>query len=301
MQTTRIIPTQSLAGGNLKYLCNPDPSVDPNCTVGNQSVASVVDGGTAFAGFNVVTINAAQIASLDQGCAGNGTCPWGPGPNPNIESLFQGYPSPNSTSGGGDGLNSAAYTFPGNDPTSLNTYIFKLDYKISADGNHSLFIRGNLQNDHESQPPQFPGLASNLFLTNNSKGIAGGYTWIIRPNLINNFRYAYIRQGVGQSGLNNQPFNRLRGLSDVVGLTSTILTNVPVNNIIDDVSWIKGHHTLQFGTNWRLIHNNRQSNAQNLSEGYANLYWMSPSFISGTGASLDPCWLPSIRGTFPAG
>ena len=288
LQTTRIVPTQSLAAGNLKYLCNPDPTVDPNCTVGNPNVASVVDGGTTFAGFNVVTINANQIASLDQGCAGNGTCPWGPGPNPNIESLFKGYPAPNSTSGGGDGLNSAAYTFPGNDPTSLNTYIFKLDYNITANGNQSLFIRGNLQNDHESQPPQFPGLSPNNFITNNSKGIAGGYTWMIRPTLINNFRYAFIRQGVGNSGLNNQPFNRLRGLDDVVGLTPTILTNVPVNNFIDDLSWIKGRHTLQFGTNWRLIHNNRQSNAQNLSEGYANLYWMSPSFISGTGASLDP-------------
>ena len=60
------------------------------------------------------------------------------------------------------------------------------------------------------------------------------------------------------------------------------LTNVPVHNFIDDVSWTKGKHTIQFGTNWRLIHNNRQSNAQNLSLGYANLYWMSPSFISGT-------------------
>ncbi len=118
----------------------------------------------------------------------------------------------------------------------LNTYIFKLDYKMSADGNHSLFIRGNLQNDHESKPPQFPGLPPNDFLTNNSKGVAGGYTWIIRPNLINNFRYAYIRQGVGDSGINNQPFNRLRGLDDVVGLTPSILTNVPVNNIIDDMS-----------------------------------------------------------------
>ena len=88
----------------------------------------------------------------------------------------QGYPIPNSTSGGGDGLNSAAYTFPGNDPTTLKTYIFKLDYKISADGNHSLFVRGNLQNDKESQPPQFPGLPPNSVVTNNSKGIAGGYT-----------------------------------------------------------------------------------------------------------------------------
>ncbi len=121
----------------------------------------------------MVTINAGQITSLDQGCAANDACPatpgnpLGPGPNGNIANLnganpgalFARYPAPNSTSGGGDGLNSAAYTFPGNDPTSLNTYIFKLDYNITANGNQSLFIRGNLQNDHESQPPQFPGLA----------------------------------------------------------------------------------------------------------------------------------------------
>ncbi|MFZ0733771.1 MAG: carboxypeptidase-like regulatory domain-containing protein [Candidatus Sulfotelmatobacter sp.] len=301
-QTTRIVPTQSLATGYLKYLCDPDPTVDANCYAGNPNVNSVVSGGSAFAGFNVVTLNQANITSLDQGCAGNGTCPAtpgnpaGPGPNGNIANLgganpaalFMGYFAPNSTAGGGDGLNSAAYTFPGNNPTSLNTYIFKLDYKISADGNHSLFIRGNLQNDNTKTPPQFPGLPPNDVLTNNSKGIAGGYTWIVRNNLINNFRYAFIRQGLGDTGLNSQPFNRLRGLDDAVGLTPTILTNVPVQNFVDDVSWTKGQHTIQFGTNWRLIHNNRQSNAQNLSEGYANLYWMNPSFISGTLGSLDP-------------
>ncbi len=80
-----------------------------------------------------------------------------------------------------------------------------------------------------------------------------------------------------------------------MGSTSTILTNVPVHNIIDDVTWTKGRHTIQFGTNWRLIRNNRQSNAQNLSEGYSNLYWMSPSFIAGEGTSLDP----SIDSSYP--
>ena len=136
--------------------------------------------------------------------------------------------------------------------------------------------------------PSRTSLFLNSIRTNNSKGIAAGYTWIMRNNLINNLRYAFIRQGLADAGLNSQPFNRLRGLDDIVGLTSTVLTNVPVNNFIDDVSWTKGHHTIQLGTNWRLIRNNRQSNAQNLSEGYANLYWMNPSFIAGTGASLDP-------------
>ena len=318
VQTNRIVPTPSLVAGELKYLCNPpshpeaNVSPDPNCTTGNTSVNIVAD--PNFAPLLVATLTPSQVASLDQGCSANGTCPLGPGPNPlianinggNPTALFTHYPAPNcsscgnATNGSGDLLNSSGYTFPGNAPISHNTYIFKLDYKISANGNHSLFIRGNLQNDNQKQPPQFPGLPANEVLTNNSKGIAAGYTWIVRNNLINNFRYAFIRQGVGDSGLNNQDFNRLRGLDDTIGITSTILTNVPVNNFIDDVSWTKGRHTLEFGTNWRLIHNNRQSNAENISEGYANLYWMSPSFISNQGVSLDPGLNGySAGGTFP--
>ncbi len=293
VQETRTVPTASLAAGELKYLCNVDTTVDPNCVQGDPNPNGVtIDPYNSQ--FNVATLTSSQIAGLDTVCST--TCPWGGGPNPNILSLFASYPNPNSTSGGGDGLNSASYTFPGSDPTKHDTYIVKLDYKLTANGNHSLFVRGNLQNDHEATPPQYPGLPSNDFLTNNSKGLAVGYTALLRNNLINNFRYAFIRQGVGDSGLNSQPFNRLRGLSDPVGLTSSVLNNVPVHNFIDDLSWTKGKHTLQFGTNWRLIDNNRQSNAQNLSEGYANLYWMNPSFISGTGASLDPGLQDSFNG-----
>lgn len=329
VQTTRIVPTQSLRNGFVKYLCDPYNATggtgDPNCVTGakvgqpNANGVIVDPGGATFPGLNVVTLTPTQLTGLDQGdssgpgCAVNGTCPptpgnpAGPGPNglltniapavgapgANPGALYMQYPLPNcpacgNANGSGDLLNSAGYTFPGNDPIRLNTYIFKLDYKISANGNHSLFIRGNLQNDNTKLPPQFPNLPPNDVLTNNSKGIAAGYTWIIRNNLINNLRYAFIRQGLGDSGLNSQDFNRIRGLDDTIGLTSTVLTNVPVNNFIDDISWTKGHHTLQFGTNWRFIHNNRQSNAQNISEGYSNLFWMNPSYISGHGVSLDP-------------
>src|SRR4029077_1251872 len=133
---------------------------------------------------------------LDQGCTGNSTCPLGPGPNPLIANvnpafpnpLFTQYPAPNcpacgnATNGSGDLLNTSGFTFPGNDPTKLDTFIVKLDYKLTANGNQSLFIRGNLQNDHEAKPPQFPGLPPNDFITNNSKGLAAGYTYIIHSN-----------------------------------------------------------------------------------------------------------------------
>jgi hypothetical protein len=324
VQTNKVIPTQSMVAGELKYLCNPS---DPNCfdgnskSVGGQQYYSVASN-AQFAPDLVATLYPAGITSLDRGCAVNGTCPptpgnpAGPGPNglianingANPNALFAHYPAPNCPScgnavnGTGDLLNTSGFTFPGNDPTKLDTYIVKLDYKITPDGNQSLFIRGNLQNDHEAKPPQFPGLAPDDFVTNNSKGIAAGYTYIIRNNLINNFRYAFIRQGLGQSGLNNQNYNTLRGLDDTQALshtdTPTILTDVPVHNFIDDVSWTKGRHTLQFGTNWRLINNNRASNAQNFSYGYANLYWMSPSFISSANPPVSLS--PSLDPTFPA-
>ncbi|HLW84778.1 MAG TPA: carboxypeptidase-like regulatory domain-containing protein [Candidatus Sulfotelmatobacter sp.] len=326
VQTNRVIPTPSLAAGELKYLCQPS---DPNCFDGNSGTGGggqlfSVAGDARFTPDLVATLYPAGITSLDQGCTAKSTCPAtpgnpaGPGPNglianiggANPSALFTKYPAPNcpscgnATNGSGDLLNSSGFTFPGNNPTKLDTFILKLDYKISADGNHSLFLRGNLQNDHQSLPPQFPGLPPDVFKTNNSKGIAVGYTYIIRNNLINNFRYAFVRQGVGESGLNSQPYNRLRGLDDTQAVspndTPTILTNVPVHNFIDDVSWTKGRHTIQVGTNWRLINNNRQSNAQNISEGLANLYWMNPSFISGTGKSLDPGINPSFPGVDPA-
>jgi hypothetical protein len=324
-QTTRIVPTESLREGFIKYLCNP--SSDPNCVLGTPNANGVtVQSVAGFGPDYVATLTPAQLASLDQGnppgtgCASQTptTCPLGPGPNPlianisgaNPNALFMRYPLPNCTAcgnavnGDGDGLNSAGFTFPGNNPTSLNTYIFKLDYKITADGNQSLFVRGNLQNDHQALPPQFPSLPPDDIVTNNSKGIAGGYIYMIRNNLINNFRYAFIRQGLGQGGLNNQDYNTLRGLDDTQALNATdtpsIFTNVPVHNFIDDVSWTKGKHTIQFGTNWRLIHNNRESNAQNLSYGYANLYWMSPSFISNQGVSLDPGLNPDFPLVDPA-
>ena len=313
-QVTREVPTQSMREGYLKYLC--DPGSDPNCDPSNSTI-SVVNGGQTFQGFNIATLTPDQVGALDNGygtgasCVDNGTCPptpgnpTGPGPNGlvtnilgtgNPNALFAKYPLPNSSSEG-DLLNTAAYTFPGADPVKHDTYIVKLDYKINASGTHSLFVRGNLQNDHEKQPPQFPGQAPYDFLTNNSKGIAMGYTALIHNNLINNFRYAFIRQGLGTGGTNSQDFVNFRGLDDTQALASqTILTNVPVHNFVDDVSWTRGKHTIQFGTNWRIIHNNRLSNADNISTAQANLYWLNPSFIANEGISLDPSINDSYAG-----
>src|SRR5271154_5255509 len=138
-QQIRTIPTQSLAQGFLKYLC--DPGSDPNCSPANSTI-SVVPGAPNFPGFNVATLPPAQVAALDRGCTSQPptTCPAtprnaaGPGANGlvtniggigNPSALFTNYPLPNSSSEG-DLLNTAGYTFPGADPVKHDTYIVKL-------------------------------------------------------------------------------------------------------------------------------------------------------------------------------
>ena len=312
LQTTRTVPSDNLRNGIIQYLC--DPSADANCAVGNAGGVAIAPD-VRFPGSLVATLSAAQFASLDQNCSGgaNPTCPLGPGANPlvanlagaNASAIFNLYPHPNTDAGdGSDALDFRGFTFAAPNPQKTDTYIAKLDLHLTKDGKHTLFVRGNLQNDHEKSPPEFPGLPPNQFITNNSKGIALGYTALLSNTLINNFRYAFVRQGTGQSGTATSNFNHFRGLDNLTGLDGafrTAVNNVPVHNFADDLSWTRGNHTLQAGGNLRSIHNNRQSNQQNFTEGDTNLFWLNPSFISGNGGSLDPATqagFPAVQGSF---
>jgi hypothetical protein len=301
-QTTRTIPSDTLRQGILLYPCD---SSDPTCVPGfvdpggNYSVSSS----------GIVTLTPQGLASTDTNCqsADNNPCPWGGGADPfvaningqNPGAIFEQYPHPNSNALG-DGFNYLAYTFAAPTPTKLDTYILKLDYKLTQSGNHTIFLKGHLQNFHNTDAAEFPGLPPNDFFTNNSKGLFAGYTALIRPTVVNNLRYGYIRQGIGDTGLSASDFNHFRGLDDVQGFSNTVLTNVPVHNIVDDLSWTKGKHTLQFGTNLRIITNNRTGNAQNVSTADTNVFWLDLAGISNTGSSLDPgaFGYPAVDGSY---
>lgn len=267
----RLVPTASMRNGLLTYQCG----------VGSQNCPSN----------GLFTLTPSDLAKLDPLCSGLGTCPLGPGADPAAEAVFQGYPLPNNPFGGGDGLNIAAFTFSDPTPAKLDTYIVKLDYNLTSNGSHHLFLRGNLQNDRLTpNGSQFPGEPPDVIERNNSKGLAAGYTAVLRNNLINNFRYGYIREGLDQAGLQTQPYISFYSgaISSPQGETPTINVQVPLNNFVDDVTWTKGKHTLQFGTNLRIINNLRQSNAQSFETAVTNPTWLANGAISGTGSSLDP-------------
>ncbi|HWY03635.1 MAG TPA: carboxypeptidase-like regulatory domain-containing protein [Candidatus Acidoferrum sp.] len=298
IQTTHVVPSANLRLGILQYPCGSDPLCVPTAPGTNPNYSVDSNG--------IATLTSAGLSNIDQNCASAtpATCNWqaagfpyNGGADPyvanvngsNASAIFTKYPMPNTDSVG-DGLDYRGFTFAAPNPTKHDTYILKLDYKLTQSGNHSLFVKGHLQNWRSSDAPEFPGLPPNDFLTNNNKGLFVGYTALFSGNLINNLRYGLIRQGLGDSGLGISDYNYFRGMANFqgAGFTSSELTNVPVHNIVDDVSWTKGRHTIQFGGNLRIITDNRTGNGSNYSYAFTNVYWLDHSAIANTGTSLDP-------------
>lgn len=268
-QVTREVPSASLRQGIIKYIA--------------------ADGSTQ-------TLTQADIRSMDPVV--------GQGVDPAILPILQGYPMPNSNILG-DGLNTQAFTFSAAAPLTFNTYIAKFDYKVTSDGKNNVYVRGNLQHDHQAgfgtNGPQFPGLPPNQLTSDTNHGVAIGYTALITNNLVNNFRYGYVRQTGGTSGTQSTPEITFRGLDSPFGTPSTTTsTVVPVHNYLDDISWTKGAHTLQFGTNIRVVNNIRVSDANSFSTASTNVSWLDNASIANSGSSFDPAafGFPAVDANF---
>jgi hypothetical protein len=311
VQVTQSVPSANLRQGIVSYVCNP--SLDAKCALGTPGVTS---SSSPFvpSGDLLVTMQPADIQSIDQGCLSSGTCPSGNGVSQAVLSQWMGgttlpdgaaipaFPLSNTdSSGSADGFNILGYTFAAPQPANENTYLFKLDYNLTQNGNQRLFLRGNLQNDRELYAAEFPGQPPGQIKRHNSKGIAVGYTAVVSNALINNFRYAFIRQGIQTAGQNPDSNVSFTNLSDQVSFQRTVNVTVPVNQLVDDVTWTHGKHTVQFGGNWRIIDNHRFSNEQNFLNGVTHPDWLAFGGIANSQQDLDPSIslvLPSVDPLF---
>jgi hypothetical protein len=195
------------------------------------------------------------------------------GPNQTVLKLLQSYPEPNDYTVG-DGLNQVGYRFKAPTPLRWNTYIARIDYAVDSANKHTAFWRGNLQNDHTSELPQFPGQQPNSVSLANNKGYAAGLTSLLRSNLINKFTYGYTRQGWETTGISNAPTVTLRGLSSRVGFTNGTAAIIPVHTFADDITWTKGAHNIQAGAIFRIARNHRNTTSNSWSYASANASWL---------------------------
>ncbi len=205
--------------------------------------------------------------------------PTGIGVDPNSLRIFNLYPHGN-VPGSGDLLNTINYTFQSPRHAKQDTYIARLDYTVDNAGKHQLFLRGNLQNDHTGGTPQFPGQPPASVTLSNNKGLASGYTWVLRPNLVNSFRYGFTRQGGETTGLADSAYTTFRGFDSLYSTGTNSKQYVPVHTFSEDLSWNRGKHDFRFGATIRLISNITDRNNT------FNSATTNASGLAGSGAEL---------------
>ena len=248
----REVPLPTLGQGIVRYQTDSGAS-DPSCPPGTPA--------------GVRCLTPAQIRSFYQ--AANGV---DPGINPAALAVLadaaRRYPANDSTVG--DGLNTSGFRFNARTPSRLNTYIARFDVNLTD--RQTLFVRGNYQNDLVTLANYgdtdcssavdnvqcFPDTPP-LTLWNHPKGVAVGHVWTASSNFVNKFTYGFTRAAFTQGGDSQENRINFRFIFSPVSFTRTLSRTTPVHNFVDDVSWIKGNHTLQFGSNVRLITNNRLS------------------------------------------
>jgi hypothetical protein len=273
----REVPLPTLGQGIVRFRTDSGAS-DPGCPAGTP------------AGVNCLTpaeINASYVAA-------NGASP---GINPAALAVLadaaRRYPANDTTVG--DGLNTSGFRFNARTPTELNTYIGRFDFNLT--NRQTLFVRGNYQNDLVTRAVYFNSDCSvagdniqcfpdtpPLTTWNHPKGLAAGHIWTLSNSIVNRFNYGFTRASFTQNGDSNDNRVNFRFIFSPNSFARTLRRTTPVHNFVDDLSWVRGNHTLQFGANLRFIRNDRNSLGASFDTAVIN-----PSFYNASGAVLtDP-------------
>jgi hypothetical protein len=253
--TTRAVPSASYRDGVVLY----------QCSVAAQCPATSVQGlsGSSYpvpSGYHGLTPS--EITQLD---------PLGIGPSVNASKYMKQFPLPNDP--GTDGYNLMNYRFAAPIQNQFRTYVFRTDVKLSQSGGQNLFGRINVQDDAVNSAPQFLGAAPTSVRAVKNKGGAVGYDSVLSPRFVNSFRYGLTRLDSASIGQLNANYVRFRFLDTFDAVTATNGRIIPTHNFVDDLSWIKGTHTVKFGTNLRFAHVDKFDNTNSFYSASINTSW----------------------------
>jgi len=289
---SRSVPSETFRDGILIYQCR-DLAGHPNCPTSPTTVTGL-SGRTYSVPAGFFGASPAQLAAID---------PLGIGPSIAASNYWRQFPLPNlpgrdcrRDANGNLFGNICEFLFTAPLADFFYTYIAKIDVKFDRAGNHSLYLRGTLLDDFQDGVPQFPGQPPSTSTLRNPKGVALGYTAVINPRLINTARYGYTffkQQTAGQQTFSPSLF---RFMSSFEAFTATSVRSFYVHNFVDDVSWTKGAHTVQFGTNIRVNRLPRSTNANSFHFAIANGSW-----LTGVGRVFLPGRSTCTAGSGPPG
>ncbi len=231
----------------------------PTATLGQGIIRFVDNTGQDWA------INTSQINSMTLGGAAVVDV------NPLVPTLFSGaasrYPVNDSTQG--DGRNSGGFRFNAPAPVEQNAHTARFDWMLTSDQRHQISLRGNYQQDVAGAASYFPDTPSTNTWSH-PLGFSASHTWLVNSNLTNRFSYGMTRIAFSNQGDSADPTITFRYIYQPSFFARTFSRTNPTTNITDDLTWIRGNHTWQFGTNIRLIKNTRANFARSFDNGITN-------------------------------
>jgi hypothetical protein len=223
----------------------------------------------------VQTLNAADIQSVD---------PLHLGVNQSILQVVNQYPHGNDPAFGEDnGLNFSGFRFNAPSHRSDHAIVGKIDLHLDSASKHTVSLRGTLADNTDDQVlEQFPGQTPASTLRDNSKGFSAQYTALLRPNLVNVFNLGYTRFGQALSGVTGPVLfqTSLDSLQNPSArpFAQRLLTINPNDNI----TWMKGKHTITGGFIATIISNKTSSFASSFAR-----FGYGATELIGLGADID--------------
>ncbi len=252
---SRLVPSASLAQGNIRFFdtgCVLPASATPQCPAGSTTPREWTINTAQINGFTINGVNMVDV-------------------NPLVPTLFAGAASRYAINDltRGDGLNSGGFRFNAPVPVEQNAHTARFDWMVTRDQRHQVSLRGNYQQDVTGAAPYFPDTpATNTW--SHPLGFSATHTWLVSSNLTNRFSYGMTRIAFSNQGDSNDPAISFRYIYQPSFFGRSFNRTNPTTNITDDLTWIKGNHTWQFGTNIRLIKNTRTSFARAFDNGITN-------------------------------
>lgn len=225
---------------------------------------------------SIQRLSAAEIKALD---------PLHLGASPDIMSLFAKYPQGNDPAAGADkGMNFSGYRFNAPFKENDNAYVAKMDFLVNS--RQTVSVRGTLAgNSQDSILAQFPGQDPAARLLNNSRGLSGVYTAVLKPSLVNTLTAGITRVGLNQTGTTGYAYtlDSISSFQNYGGSARGFVRIAPTYNLLDDLNWNKGKHTITAGVNVRMVRN-RKSSYTNAYPAYS----FSRNTLLGLGGDITP-------------
>jgi hypothetical protein len=277
---TRAVPSNSLRDGVLIYQC-ATASACPGGSVQGLTGSHSVPAGS-------YGLTPAELRRID---------PLGIGPSAAAMAYFRQFPASNQ-----DGRypgNIEDYRFAAPIENTFRTYVARADYRLS--GSQNFFGRFNKQNDAINTSPQYPGDDPGRRRKDGNWGTAIGWDATLGGSVVNTFRYGFTRIDSDTLGLLNKDVTGFRFIDDLGFDLATSFSSgrdIKTHNFVNDVSMVKGRHTLKFGGNVRLIRNDTYTFANSFATGTANGSW-----VAGVGQRYrpgGPCPAPADCSGLPA-